>query len=268
MREQRPRASGKAFAGAVALAAGLALAVALGTGLFSPAAAQEPDVRISQLDCEGDPEQVAIRNFGADEQDLSGWRLESDPPSVEYLDLSIVGKLLPGASVFIESGPSAGGAFKWSSSFLFRDGDASDYARLVDDTGTVVHQVNCPGSLPTPTPEPTPAPAASPTPTAEATPSPTPEVTPPAGVPNGGGPPLPASGGGVGATGVAAVAGGSLLAAAGAALGLPWRRSTPRGEGPRARPTGEGSSTAAWGVLLILMVLVLALATGRRGGAR
>lgn len=247
------------------LAVGLALALAAGFGLalLVPAAAQQPEVRITQLDCEGDPELVVIRNSGATDQDLAGWRLESDPPQQEYLDLSDLGLLLPGAAVVIESGPSAGGIFVWINQFVFRDGDASDYARLVDDTGAVVDQVNCPGTLPTPTPEPSPMPSPTPTAAPSPSPSPTPQPSPPASVPNGGGPPPPASGG-LATPAMVIALGGGLLAMGTAALGLPWPRASRRRPEPGA-PAARGGSAAVWAVGLLLVVLLLALALRRRG---
>jgi hypothetical protein len=135
-----------------AIIALLALA-ALAT--VSSAWAQGPDVQIVQLECTGDPELVLIRNLGDAAQTLTGWELQSDPPDTEVYDLSVLGSLAPGASVSIQSGPSASGVFKWGLEFVFRDDDPTDYARIVDDTGAVVHQVNC-GATSTPTPPPGP----------------------------------------------------------------------------------------------------------------
>jgi hypothetical protein len=169
----------------IGLAAGLILGIALAQVVVLPARAQGPDVRIAQLECSGDPELVVIENQGDAGQALAGWRLESDPPDSEVYDLTVLGALQPGASVFINSGPSASGVFKWGQEFMFRDDDPTDYARIVDDTGAVVDQVNCPGEV---------APEESPTssPTSSPTPSPTP--APSNGVPNGGGPPPPTDG--------------------------------------------------------------------------
>jgi hypothetical protein len=89
-------------------------------------------------------------------------------------DLAVLGGLAPGAAVSIQSGPSAGGVFKWGLASIFRDDDPTDYVRIVDDTGAVVHQVDCGGEV-----EPGPSP------------TPSPEPLPLNGVPNGGGPPPP-----------------------------------------------------------------------------
>ena len=63
----------------------------------------------------------------------------------------MLGGLAPGASVSIQSGPSAGGVFKWGLEFIFRDDDPSDYVRIVDDTGAIIHQVNCAEGTPSST---------------------------------------------------------------------------------------------------------------------
>src|SRR3989337_293880 len=108
------------------LAVGALLAVACGIGFASLSSAQAPDVRIAELKCNGDPELVAIENRGDVAQQLAGWKLQSDPAS-EVFDLSVLGGLQPGASIFIQAGPSATGVFKWGTAFVFRDDDASDY---------------------------------------------------------------------------------------------------------------------------------------------
>jgi hypothetical protein len=87
-------------------------------------------------------------------------------------DLAVLGGLARGVAVSIQSGPSAGGVFTWSPESIFRDDDPTDYARIVDDMGSVVHQVNCGGGV-----------APEPSPTASSEPSPV------ADVPNGGGAP-------------------------------------------------------------------------------
>ncbi len=120
-----------------------ALAIVLALAAVSPSGAQGADVQIAQLSCSGDPELVVIENFGDAAQTLTGWELQSDPPASEIFDLSVLGGLAPGASVSIQSGPSASGVFKWSLDEIFRDNDATDYVRLVDDTGAIVDQVNC-----------------------------------------------------------------------------------------------------------------------------
>ena len=190
---------------ALVIALPSALAIALGLATVSPAGAQGPDVQIDEdkLDCNGDPELVVIENLGDAAQTLTGWELQSDPPDSEIFDLTVLGGLAPGASVSIQSGPSAGGVFKWGLEFIYRDDDPTDYARLVDDTGAIVHQVNCAEAAPTPSP----------------TPSPSPEPSAPNGVPNGGGaPPIP---GGSPSPAMILLIGGSVAVAGLALIAVP-----------------------------------------------
>ena len=184
------------------LAVGSLLAVAFGIGFASLSSAQAPDIRIAELKCNGDPELVAIDNAGDAAQQLAGWQLQSDPAS-EAFDLSVLGSLQAGASIFIQAGPSATGVFKWGTSFVFRDDDPTDYVRIVDNNGATVDQVNCGGATPA---------------------APSPMATPANGVPNGGGaPPLPDGP----LTPVTLMAAGLGLAAAGAAV-LAFLRLRPR----------------------------------------
>ncbi len=153
---------------------GFAVTVALGLplGLISTAGAQEPDVQIAELECNGRPELVLVKNFGNAEQSLIGWQLQSHPPVSEVFDLAVLGGLAPGVAVSIQSGPSASGVFTWRPESVFRDDDPTDYARIVDDRGSVVHQVNCAGGV---APEESPPSGSQPSPVAD--------------VPNGGGAP-------------------------------------------------------------------------------
>ena len=164
----------------LALGFALAIALALSPGLVSPARALGPDIQIAELECNGDPELVLIKNLGDADQSLTGWELQSDPPDTEVFDLTVLSGLAPGGAVSIQSGPSASGVFNWGLEFIFRDDDPTDYARIVDDTGAVVHQVNCSVEV---------APEPSPTPSPEPLPTPSPEPSLANGVPNGGGPP-------------------------------------------------------------------------------
>jgi len=138
----------------------------------APAArAAAADVRLAGLDCAANPEVVEVKNFGDAAQDLSGWKLLSDPN--ESFDLTPAGTIPAGSSIFIESGPGAQATFTWSQSQVFRDNDASDYVRLVDNTGQTKSELRCAALTPSPTPV-----------------APTPTPTPaPGQVPNGGGPP-------------------------------------------------------------------------------
>src|SRR3990172_693101 len=173
------------------LAIGSLLAVAFGIGFASLSRAQAPDVRIAELQCNGNPEIVRIENAGDAAQQLAGWKLQSDPAS-EVFDLSAIGGLQPGASIFIQAGPSATGVFKWGTALVFRDDDATDYVRIVDNNGATVDQVNCGSEIPS---------------------EPSPTAAPANGVPNGGGaPPLPDGP----LTPVTLIAAGLALAAVGA----------------------------------------------------
>ena len=136
----------------------------------SPARAS--DVRIATLECSASPEVIEISNAGADGEDLVGWKLVSDPVANESYDLSAIGALPSGSSVFIQSGPGATATFTWSTSQLFRDDDATDFARLVNDSGATVSQKACAAS---------PSTSVAPTPTASAVAI--------GDVPDGGGPP-------------------------------------------------------------------------------
>lgn len=140
----------------------------------STASAKVAGLRITELSCSANPEVVAITNQGTAAQDLTGWSLKSDPPATEMFDLGVVGTLAPGASVFVQSGPGAGGSFIWSTAQIFRDGDASDYARIADNTGATVHELSCGTASAAPT-------------TAETT---APTTAGGSALPNGGGPPL------------------------------------------------------------------------------
>ena len=151
--------------------------------------AQAAQVRVTELQCSRDPELVAVTNQGINAQDLTGWSLKSDPVASETYDLTAVGVLAPGVTVFIESGPAASGTFVWSQSFVFRDGDASDFVRIVDANGAVVEEVNCQGTSPGPTAAPTAVPTSTPTAAPTSAPTRAPTPAPADIVPLGGGPP-------------------------------------------------------------------------------
>ena len=172
-----------------------ALLVAIGGVLVSTvplflsdsAGAQGANVRISELQCNTDPEVVIIVNDGDQEVDVTSWNLQSDPTLEESFPLFLVRTLSPGESVLFQSGPSGRGAFLWSREFVFRDSDSTDFAQLINAAGEVVARVNC---------EPIQQPTA--TATSVQTPAPLPSPTPTAlsanGVPFGGGPPAVAAG--------------------------------------------------------------------------
>ncbi len=189
------------------LAVGAIPAIVLALSAVSLAAAQAPDVIISQLNCTGDPELVIVKNQGSASQDFTGWELRSDPEASEVFSLSVLGTTVgPGVSNTIQSGPSAAGRI-WATDEIFRENDPTDYVKLVDNTGATVEQVNCAGA------------AAEPTPTATPAPSPVGEM------PNGGGPPPPPID--LLSPGMIILIGGSLAAAGFGAIALPWLRLLP-----------------------------------------
>ena len=230
-----------------------ALAIALALAAVSPAGAQGPDVQIAQLSCSGDPELVVIENVGDTAQTLTGWELQSDPPDSQAFDLAVLGGLAPGSSVSIQSGPSAGGVFKWGLEFIYRDDDPTDYARIVDDTGAIVHQVNCAEATPTPSP------------------TPSPEPSPAAEVPNGGGAPPITSGSPTPA--MILLVGGSLAVAGLAMIALPRLRLRPSLAVAASSPqrgyrggsgTRRGRSSTAFGLTLVGLCAVAMLLILRR----
>ena len=233
---------------ATKLVLGFALAIALGLGFVSTAHAQGPDVQIVQLECNSDPERVVIENLGDADQDFTDWQLLSDPAEV----FNLSGGLVRDTSITIQSGPSASGAFTWGlGEFIFRDDDLTDYVRIVDDTGAIVHQANC-------------APEPSLTPTAPS-PAPTPEPSP-AEVPNGGGPPpLP---GNALSPAIMVLIGGSMAAAGIASVARPWLRlrhllrraaPSPQQELAAARPQAQRGGANGFRGALFSVGLGLAL---------
>jgi hypothetical protein len=231
----------------------LLLLLGLAVGPVSLVSAQAPDIQITSLICSEDPEVVAVTNQGSSAQDLSGWSLKSDPPQNEVFDLSAVGVLAPGATVFVQSGPQASGSFVWSTNLVFRAGDTSDYARIVDNHGATVQQVNCAG----------------PSPTTPPTPSPAPQTAAP--LPDGGGPPGPSGSSLLSAT-LTIAAGGLLIVLALAAFVAASPRRSPaqviigRAAGHRSDPTPAGKLGSAFLLLgsLGLAVVIIRLMTGRR----
>jgi len=162
----------------MALAGAIVACFALGSARSVEAAAQ---VEIAGLDCSADPEVVELTNSGDESQNLTGWRLVSDPAEDESYDLTPLGTLAPGASIFIESGPGAEATFTWQATEVFRDGDRDDFVRLVDNSGQTRAQTACAAEAqPTSTPAPTPT---------TAPPTAAPVTAPADGVPDGGGPP-------------------------------------------------------------------------------
>ena len=232
--------------------------------------AQAAQVRVTELQCSRDPELVAVTNQGVNAQDLTGWSLKSDPVASETYDLTAVGVLAPGVTVFIESGPAASGTFVWSQSFVFRDGDPSDFVRIVDANSAVVEEVNCLGTSPGPTAAPTAAPTSTPTaaPTAAPTRAQTSAPTPaPADiVPLGGGPPASSSESEwMLAFGLLAIGLGALTV-----LGLtspPRAHASVAGVGSRSSRL-TASSRATDGRLLYLVLLAVCALAGHVASSR
>jgi hypothetical protein len=237
---------------------------------LSLARAQTPQVRVTELQCSSDPESVAITNQDATAQTLTGWSLKSDPVASESYDLSSVGILAPGITIFVESGPAASGTFVWSQSPIFRDGDPTDFVRIVDNNGATVHEVNCQGTSATPVATPTAAPTSAPTappasPTTRA-PASTPTAAPVGVVPLGGGPPAPSSG--VFAVILLAV---GLLAIGVGIFALPHRSAAggpsvgPASQARAFRATARRSADGRWVYMVALAVLaVVAFVSGGR----
>jgi hypothetical protein len=196
------------------VAAGVAATAAV-VVLSHSSEAQDVVVRISELNCDTNPETLTVANEGTTEVSMTGWNLQSDPTAQESLPLAQFGVLAPGESLMVQAGPAASGPFVWSTQFLFRDGDATDFARLASDDGsTVLARVNCPASQATTaaTPAQTSAPAQTARPAQTAAPAAT--ALPAGAVPVGGGPPAAAA---ASVTPVAMMLFGSALLSAGLA---------------------------------------------------
>lgn len=234
----------------------------------SPVLAQQANISITELDCDANPERVVLSNNGDASLDLTGWRLESDPPDKEAFSLSRIGTLGPGQSVTIESGTGASGSFVWSMAFVFRDDDPSDYARVVDSSEEAVQEVTCATGAPTPTfsPKATAVPAS-------------PVVF--AGTPDGGGPPASSS---TFLPGPLAIALGGSMAAAGLLViflsvpaGYVWWRRDPSPQMATVS-TSEEASSHRWltirgaGALTLVaifaVVFMIHITSARRPAAR
>lgn len=173
-------------------AAAVAFAV-VGSAMQSRHAyAATSDVTITELSCDSSPEFVRIRNFGGSSQSLSGFSLQSDPSSQDYPLTDYASSIASGQTLTFYSGTnSAGLTYQITGSNIYRNGDSTDYARLVRPGASSV-QINC-GSVPvtpsptisaTPTKSPSPTPTqASHTPTSTPTPTITPTPTPATGTP-------------------------------------------------------------------------------------
>src|SRR6266550_4552691 len=85
---------------------------------------------------------LTVENKGATPVDMTGWNLQSDPTSSESLALASFGSLASGASLSVQSGPSAQGIV-WTKTEKFRNNDPNDFAQLASDEGFVLVKVNC-----------------------------------------------------------------------------------------------------------------------------
>src|SRR5712692_7844950 len=74
---------------------------------------QQPGTWITELDCDGSPELIVITNTSSEPQNLTSWKLQSDPPDQESLDLTALAIIWPTQSITIESGPQSEAAFTW-----------------------------------------------------------------------------------------------------------------------------------------------------------
>jgi hypothetical protein len=76
--------------------------------------------------------------------------MRSDPEASEQMSLGVAGAVDPGETVFIVAGahgvnlPSEN-LFLWTNVPVLRDGDAGDYAKLLDPAGNLVSGMNCAG---------------------------------------------------------------------------------------------------------------------------
>ncbi len=173
----RPPSPAALTAFATALAITVVLVLQVGGQSASAAAG---DVHITALNCDSSPEYVRIKNFGGSSQSLTGFHIQSDP-SQDY-DLAVhVASISAGQTLEFQSGTGSAdnpgaGIYKLTGSNIYRNGDTTDYARLVRP-GTSSQTVNC-GSTPV-TPGPTSPPATfTPPPPPTATPTPTPTFPP------------------------------------------------------------------------------------------
>jgi beta-lactamase superfamily II metal-dependent hydrolase len=140
----------------------LLVAAIVATGiLHAPAAAAPGDVSIIALSCDSSPEYVRIKNFGGSSQSLSNFFIQSDPSQSYHLALDVA-SISAGQILEFQSGAGSAdnpgaGIYSLTGSFIYRNGDTSDYARLLRSDATA-HQVNCGSTPSTPAPGPTAAP--------------------------------------------------------------------------------------------------------------
>jgi hypothetical protein len=130
--------------------------LAASAALAGMSAVHAQGIEITGLICVGDPEVVVIYNNGSSPQDMTGWKLRSDPEGSEVFDLSVVGTLPAGQGISVFSGPSAPPTnpplYRWTLEYRYRDFDITDYARVVNDQESEVDKENCPAVEPTITP--------------------------------------------------------------------------------------------------------------------
>ena len=143
-----------------------AVVCAAALAVLAPAGAQTPNIYVLALDCASNPEVIVLQNFTHAEQPMAGWTIQSDAAG-ESSDLGAITPALPPLhehngrlTVYSDSAAPATDLgllqARWTTSSLFRDGDVSDFVRLLDPQGNVVSQLNCDGTAPAPTPAPDP----------------------------------------------------------------------------------------------------------------
>jgi hypothetical protein len=146
----------------------------------APVGAATDDVSITALSCDSSPEYVRIHNYGGGSQSLTGFHIQSDP-SQDYLLTDHVASIDGGTTLEFQSGTGSAdnpgaGIYKLTGSFIYRNSDPTDYARLLRSDAST-DQVNC-GTNPTPPPTPT----ATSTQTTTQTPTQMPSPTPTGGI--------------------------------------------------------------------------------------
>jgi hypothetical protein len=148
----------------------------------SAAPSAAPKIELTEIEClpgpghEGKLDLIYIHNRGDAAQDLTGWKLTSDPEDSQTMLLDIAGTLGPvnqlGTApsedkprVIISAGSHAvqlpdSSMWLWSVSEILRDdSDPPDFVRLYDNNGDLVASKECPDLTPaTPSPTPTPEP--------------------------------------------------------------------------------------------------------------
>jgi hypothetical protein len=139
----------RSLAGVLAIACAATVAGWVSTGPAEAASA----LQVTQLECSIHPglfDVMYIRNNGDATQDLSGWRLVSDPEASEQMSLTVAGALNPGQQLIVVAGlhgvavPSQN-LYLWTNLEVLRDGEPVDYVKLLDGSGALVSGMDCTG---------------------------------------------------------------------------------------------------------------------------